>query len=115
MPWCKILEEQIYVSPWHDLYGVEHTEEHNRSWRSFMDCVTFHLLSVFRSDTTETQRFYISNGLKKPNRVPIRQFVQRVQQLNGYLDLLSCLFYSDHGIKLTKVVELFDEIGRAHV
>jgi hypothetical protein len=33
--------------------------------------------------------------LKKPNRVPIRQFVQRVQQLNGYLDLLPCLLYSE--------------------
>jgi hypothetical protein len=30
-----------------------------------MDCVSFHLLSVFRSDATETQRIYISNGLKK--------------------------------------------------
>ena len=69
-----------------------------------MDCVTFHLLSVFRSDAAETQRFYISNGLKKPNRVPIRQFVQRIQQLNSYLDLLPCLFYSECTTKLTKVV-----------
>ena len=54
-----------------------------------MDCITFHLLSVFRSDAAETQQFYISNGLKEPNRVPIRQFVQKIQKLNGYLDLLS--------------------------
>ena len=74
-----------------------------------MDCVTFHLLSVFRSDAAETQHFYISNGLKKPNRVPIRQFVQRVQQLNGYLHLLPCLFYSERATKLTKEVEPFDD------
>jgi hypothetical protein len=61
-PWCKLLGEQIDVTPWSDLFGVEHTEKHHRSWRSFMDCVTFHLLSVFRSDAAETQCFYISNG-----------------------------------------------------
>jgi len=78
-----------------------------------MDCVTFHLLTVFRSDAAETQRFYISNGLKKPNRVPIRQFVQRVQQLNGYLNLLPCLFYSDRATKLTKAVQAFDDVDLA--
>ena len=82
------------MTTWTDLFGVEHNEKQKRSWQSFMDCVTFHLLSVFQSDAAETQQFYISNGLKKPNRVPIRQFVQRIQQLNGYLDLLTFLFYS---------------------
>ncbi len=53
--------------------------------------------------------FYISNGLKKPNRVPIQQFVQRIQQLNGYLNLLPCLFYSEHATKLTKAVQSFDD------
>ena len=96
------------MTPWSDLFGIEHTEKHHRSWASFMDCVTFHLLSVFWSDVAETQQFDISNGLKKPNRVPIRQFVQRVQQLNGHLDLLPCLFYSECATKLTKVVELFN-------
>ena len=74
-----------------------------------MDCISFHLLTVFRSDMAEIQQFYISNGLKMPNRVPIRQFVQRIQQLNGYLDLLPCLFYSEHATKLTKVVQAFDD------
>ena len=34
-------------------------------------CMTFHLQTFFQSDALETQRFYISNGLKKPNRVLI--------------------------------------------
>jgi hypothetical protein len=78
-----------------------------------MDCVTFHLLLVYWSDVTETQQFYISNGLKKPNRVSIRQFVQRVQHLNGYLDLLPCTFYSKCTTKLTKEVEPFDDANLA--
>ena len=78
-----------------------------------MDCVTFHLLLVFWSVAAKTQQFYISNGLKKPNRVPISQFMQRIQQLNGYLDLLLCLFYSKNATKLTKVVQAFDDVDLA--
>ena len=67
------------------------------------------LHDLFRSDAAEIKPFYISKGLKKPNRVPIRQFMQRVQQLNGYLDLLPCLVYSERPTKLTKLAEPFDD------
>ena len=66
-PWSKILGEQIEVTPWTNLFGVEHTKKQKRSWQSFMDCITFHLLTVFWSDAAKKQRFYISNGLKQPN------------------------------------------------
>ena len=45
--------------------------------------------------------------------MPIRQFVQRIQQLNSYLDLLPCLFYSKHATKLTKVVQSFNDADLA--
>jgi protein involved in ribonucleotide reduction len=112
-PWNKILGEQIDYTPWIDLFGVKHADKRKRSWSSFMDCVTFHLQTVFRSDPAETQRFYMSNGLKKPNRVPIQQFVQRIQKLNGYLDLLPCLYYSDRVTKLTKEVKPFIDVDLA--
>ena len=72
-----------------------------------MEC-TFHLLTVFCNDAAKAQRYYISNGLKKPNRVPIRQFVQRVQQLNDYLELLPCLYQSNQATPATKKVGPFD-------
>ena len=109
-PWCKILGEQINVTPSTDLFGVEHALKRQRSWTFFKDYVTFHLLSIFRSDLAETQQFYISKRLKKPNRVPIRQFMQRVQQLNGYLDLLPCLYNSNCTIKLTYLMKLFNDV-----
>ena len=80
---------------------------------SFMECVTFHLLTVFRNDAAEAQRYYISNCLKKPNRVPIRQFVQRVQQLNDYLELLPCLFQSNRATPATKKVGPIDDADLA--
>ena len=100
-PWNKVLEEQIDCSPWIDLFGVKHAEQHKRSWSSLMDCMTFHLQTVFRSDAVETQQFYISNSLEKPNRVPIRLLVQRTQLVNGFLDLLPCPFYSNCMTKLS--------------
>jgi hypothetical protein len=54
-PWNKILGEQIDCSPWIDLFGVKHVKKHKRSWSSFMDCMTFHLKTVFWSDMVETQ------------------------------------------------------------
>ena len=74
-----------------------------------MDCVTFHLLTIFQCNTAKIQHFYISNGLKKPNQVPMRQFMQRIQQLNGYLDILPCHFYLEHATMLTNVVQAFDD------
>ena len=54
-PWSKILGKQIEVNPWTNIFGVEHTEEQKRLWKSFMDCIPFHLLLVFLSDMDETQ------------------------------------------------------------
>ena len=47
--------------------------------------------------------------MKKPNWVPIRGFVQRDKYLNGYLTLMTCLFYSSKAAKSTKVVGPFDD------
>ena len=72
--------------------GNVHNTPRSKTCDSFMECVTFHLLTVFCNDTAKTQRYYISNCLKKSNWVPIRQFVQCIQQLNDYLELLPCLY-----------------------
>ena len=93
-PWTKIVQEQVEAAPWTDLQGVKHAEQCAKSWDSFMECLMFHLLTMFHNDAAETKRYYISNCLKKPNRVPIWQFVHGVQQLNSYLELLPCLYHS---------------------
>ena len=68
--WNKILAEQIDCSPWKDLRGNVHDTPRSKTWESFMEYVTFHLLMVFHNDVAKAQRYYISNGLKKPNWVP---------------------------------------------
>ena len=76
---------------------------------SFMECITFHMLTVFRNNTAEAQRYYISNCLKKPNRVPIRQFLQHVKQLNDYLELLPCTYQSNRATKSTNKVRPIED------
>jgi hypothetical protein len=82
---------------------------------SFQDCITFHLLDMFPGDAAEQQRFYISNVLKKPQRVPVRYFFQRVEQLNSYLSHLPCTYESPRATAATKPVQSFDEAELANL
>ncbi len=54
----------------------------------------FHLLTVFPNNTAEQERYYITNVLRKLQRISIRQFVQREEQLNSYISQLLCWYYS---------------------
>ena len=57
-------------------------------------CQLLHPYSGFSHDAGENLRFFISNCLKKPNKVCIRQFVQCILQLNNTIKDLLCLFFS---------------------
>jgi hypothetical protein len=54
----------------------------------------FHLLIVFPNNAAEQEKYYLSNVLKKPQRVGICQFVQCVEQLNACIVQLPCWYYS---------------------
>jgi len=92
--WNKIVQEQTEADPYKDLHGLERKGPRGMSRKSFDDCVMFHLLTVFPNNAAEQERYYVTNVLKKPQRVSIRQFVQRVEQLNSYIAQLPCWYYS---------------------
>jgi hypothetical protein len=81
--WNKIVQEQTEANPYTDLQGLTRKGPRGMSRKSFEDCVMFHLLTVFPNNAAEHERYYITNVLKKPQRVSIRQFVQHVEQLNS--------------------------------
>ena len=60
-PWNKILAKQIDSSLWKDLRDIVHNTPRSKTWDSFKECVTFHMLTLFRNDATAAQRSYISN------------------------------------------------------
>jgi hypothetical protein len=72
------------------------------SCKLFNDCVMFHLLTAFPINTAEQEKYYITNVLKKPQHVNVRQFVCRVEQLNTYIAQMLCFYYSPNAYASTK-------------
>ncbi len=62
----------------------------------------FHLLTAFPINAAEQEKYYISNVLKKPQRINVRQFVWHVEQLNAYIARMPCFYYSSHANASTK-------------
>jgi hypothetical protein len=62
----------------------------------------FHLLTAFPINVAEQEKRYITNVLKKPQRINVRQFVWRVEQLNAYIAQMPCFYYSPHANASTK-------------
>jgi hypothetical protein len=83
--WNKIVQEQTQSDPYTDLQGIFKKGRRGPLRKSFDDCVMFHLLTIFPSNTAEQESYYLTNLLKKPQRISMRQFVQRVEQLNSYI------------------------------
>ncbi len=92
--WNKIVREQTEADPFKDLKGVSRKGPRGLSRESFDNCVMFHLLTVFPNNAVEQEKYYLTNVLKKPQRVGICQFVQRLEQLNAYIAQLPCWYYS---------------------
>jgi hypothetical protein len=92
--WNKMVQEQTEADPYKDLKGVSKKGPRGLLRESFDNCVMFHLLTVFLNNAAEQEKYYLSNVLKKPQRVGIRQFVQRIEQLNAYVAQLPCWYYS---------------------
>ncbi len=92
--WNKIVLEQMDMDPYKDLKGVSRKGPRGLLQESFDDCIMFHLLTVFPNNAAEQEKYYLSNMLKKPQRVGIHRFVQCVEQLNAYVAQLPCWYYS---------------------
>jgi hypothetical protein len=88
--WNKIVWEQTEADLFKDLKGMSRKGPRGLLRESFDDCVMFPLLTVFTNNAAEQEKYYLSNVLKKPQRVGICQFVQCVEQLNVYVLQLPC-------------------------
>jgi hypothetical protein len=113
--WDKIVTERTASDPWVDIYGDERDGVSGKTHDSFQDCVSFHLQLQLKSDAAETQQCYISTGLKKPSKEPVRQFFLRVERLNGYLATLPCLYFSPQRNATTKLVMPYEDAELADI
>ncbi len=100
--WNKIVGEQMESDPYINLQGDSLEGPKGMSRELFNNCVMFHLLTAFPINAAEQEKYYISNVLKKPQRIIIRQFVQRAEQLRAYIAQMPCFYYSPNANASTK-------------
>jgi hypothetical protein len=84
--WNKIVKEQTEAEPFKDLQGMSRKGPRGLRQESF--------LTVFPNNAAEQEKYYLSNALKKPQRVGVSCFVQRIEQLNAYVAQLPCWYFS---------------------
>jgi hypothetical protein len=87
---------------WADLNGEKHKGKCPRSYSAFLECLELLKLTVFSTEGAERQRYYIQQGIRKPQRATVHQFVSRVEVLNGYLKHLPTLKDSPKAVATTK-------------
>ncbi len=100
--WNKIVREQTESNPFVNLQGVSLEGPREMSCKSSNDCIMFHLLTMFPINAVEQEKYYVTNVLKKPQHINVRQFVCRVEQLNAYITQMPCFYYSSHANASTK-------------
>ena len=100
--WNKIVGEQTESDPYVNLQDDSLEGPRGMSHEMFNDCIMFHLLTAFPINTAEQEKYYISNVLKKPQRVNVCQFVPRVEQLNAYISQMLCFYNSPSANASTK-------------
>jgi hypothetical protein len=100
--WNKIVSEQMESDPFVNLQGDSLEGPRGMSCELFNNCVMFHLLTVFPINAAEQEKYYISNVLKKPQRINVRQFVRCVEQLNAHIAQMPCFYYSPNANASTK-------------
>ncbi len=71
--WNKIVKELMDADPFKDLQGLSSKGPRGLSQESFDNCVMFHLLTVFPNYAAKQEKYYLSNMLKKPQRVGVHQ------------------------------------------
>jgi hypothetical protein len=100
--WNKIVSKQTESNPFVNLQGISLEGPRGMSCESFNDCIMFHLLTAFPINAAEQEKNYVTNVLKKPQRINVHQFVSRVEKLNTYIAQMPCFYYSPHANASTK-------------
>jgi hypothetical protein len=100
--WNKIVSERMESSPYVNLQGDSLEGPRGMSCKLFNNCVMFHLLTTFPINAAEQEKYYITNVLKKPQRINVCQFIWCVEQLNAYITQMLCFYYSPHANASTK-------------
>jgi hypothetical protein len=87
---------------WVGVNGQVNKGRHPHTWLSFQDCLELHKLTVFSADDAKRQRFYIQQGVRKPQRATVRQYILQMGVLNDYIRYLPTLKDSPRAVPIAK-------------
>ncbi len=74
--WNMIISKQTESDPYINLQGDSLQGPREMLCQLFHNCVMFHLLTTFPINAAKQEKYYITNELKKPQRINVRQFVR---------------------------------------
>ena len=83
--WDMVISEMHGKDPWVAVNGTSHKGPRMKTWTSFLDCIEIHRLTNFPCDAAELQCYYMQQGTKKPQCIPVCSFMARMGHLNDYL------------------------------
>ena len=106
MKWSQIVGAQIGAANWTNLQGKIQAIALEYYVEAFRDCIKFHLLSIFAHDSGEQQKYYISHYIRKPRKIPIRNFADRLEKINSYIPILPGVIDSPQGANAKRVMAL---------
>ncbi len=73
--WDRIIKEMHEGDSWAGPDGKEHQGSCLKYNKAFSDCVELHKLMVFSQDAAKRQRYYIQQGIRKPQRASVCHFI----------------------------------------
>jgi hypothetical protein len=104
-----IILKKMETTPWVNLQGNEVDTPCEHTLEAYRMCWMFFMLTVFQEAAAEHLLHYLQFQVKKPKNLPARVFAGQVVQMNNYVELLPCLFYSawanNTTVKATKMSE----------
>ena len=115
--WDRICREMHERDSWAGANGKRHDGKRPKGFKAFSDCLLeLHKLTVFTADAAERQWYYIQQGIRKPQRATVCQFISRVEVLNGYLKYLPTLKNSPKAVTTSKKGNIpFEEADLASI
>ena len=115
--WDKFVTEMHTKDPWVAVNGGgSHKEPCMKTWVSLLDCIELHKLTIFSCDAAELQCYYMQQGVKKPQSVPVHCFIAQLGLLNDYLAHLPMVKDNPMAVEDTKKGnEPFNEADLARI
>ena len=102
--WAQIVKDACQSKNWKCVLSGKsgQTRARGQTKASFDECIRLHVLTVFRADAAEKQLEYLQHIVKKPQRMSIRTFMERMKQLNNYMSLLPTIKDSEMASEQTE-------------